>query len=330
MKQKLKEFLFSYGLIIAGVFLLFVSTLTLAIPSEENENLSLFKFPPYSVASIGGDFFSQKPPVPLAMNSSTFDATMTAFSAVAMDFDSKAVLFSKNAREARPLASVTKLMTMMTLLDLPIDFSRTETITEADSAGGDHHLQTGEKYSLEQLWQVALVGSSNVAINALVRASGLSTEEFVAKMNKKAGDYKLSSAVFVEPTGLSAQNIASAFDAAKLLRESLRYEKIYQTLRLPEYAGRTKEKVWSTNWLLTGWIPNDFARGDIIGKTGYIPGSRYNFAGNFIDEKGRSLVTVVLGADANESRFTEARDLADWVFANYLWPRDAGYDELAR
>jgi D-alanyl-D-alanine carboxypeptidase len=171
-------------------------------------------------------------------------------------------------------------------------------------------------------------------VNALVRSSGFSQEQFAVLMNRKAKDLKLTSASFVEPTGLDPANVASARDVAALLKESIRFNKICKAMHTAEYYAHpvNQEKalrVWSTNLLLTNWIPNEFKAEDIAGKTGYIADSGYNFAVRLTNANAHSIRVVVLGTTSAEARFTEARDLARWAFEHYLWPEDGGYDQLA-
>ena len=73
---------------------------------------------------------------------------------------------------------------------------------------------------------------------------------------------------------------------------------------------------------------NDFNKKNIAGKTGFIAESRYNFVVSLTDKKQHKIVAAVFGADSNESRFIEARNLAEWAFNNYLWPDDDGYEKL--
>jgi len=249
-----------------------------------------------------------------------------------VDDKTNTVLFKKNIEEIRPLASITKLMSALVLADLPIDWATTTVISEDDSDGSSHHLNVGEKFTLEDLWHVALIGSSNSAINTLVRSSGLSTAEFVARMNKKAADIDFSFH-FVEPTGLNSGNVASALGVARLLKEALKVEKIYRTLQIGEYYAQPlgdpkSRRVWSTDWLLTNWIPSTFTPEEIVGKTGYIAESGYNFTVRLTDGHSHAVRAVILGSGTNESRFSEARDLAEWAFGHYLWPDQEGYDKL--
>lgn len=334
MLSKFTDFLSSIGMMLAGVFLLFFSS----VYFETNHNFSFAQLPSSGKrAPVGGDITienlpASRPTVPLKKSAeSSFTAPLTAVSAIVMDTKTKTILFNKNASEVRSLASITKLATAMVLLDLPVKWSSTTVITDADMEG-DHHVKAGERFTLEDLWHVGLIGSSNSAINALVRNSGLTEQEFVDLMNQKAQDLRLSSIRFTEPTGLSERNMATALDTAKLLIDALTLDKIFTTVQIPEYYARPfgdkARRIWTTNWLLTDWVPNTFTAANIAGKTGYIDDSGYNFAVSLTNENKHTITVVVLGAASNEARFSEARDLAQWTFANYLWPDDEGFGEL--
>ena len=352
--KKFLNFLSSFGIIFAGIFLLFFSSVYFASGNNffsKESSLGFVQFPASqpagqaggkmaaaAVGQAGGDVYLEnlplsKPAIPLAKDKDIFSGTITAVSAIAVDTKTKTILFSKNFGEPRPLASITKLMTAMVLLDLPINWTSTTLIIDADMAG-DHHVNIGEKFTLEDLWNVALIGSSNTSINALVRSAGMTKDGFVSLMNAKAKELRLSSARFDEPTGLSDKNMANTLDTAKLLIDALKFDKIFTTAQTGEYYarplnGNKPRRIWTTNWLLTNWIPNNFKVENIAGKTGYIDGSGYNFAVNISNEKKHTITIVVFGAATNEDRFSEARDLAQWTFDHYLWPDDFGYENLA-
>ena len=309
---------------LAGVFLLFFSS----VYFSSGNNFSFLQFPTSGKrAQASGDIYLEKlpiskPAVPLEKSKAVFSGSSTAVSAIVVDTKTKTVLFNKNINEVRPLASITKLITAMVLMDLPINWSLTTVITDDDVAG-DHHVKAGEKFTLEDLWHVALIGSSNTSINALVRNTGMTEDKFVTLMNEKAKDLKLSSARFEEPVGLSNKNMANA----------LKFDKIYTTVQTGEYYAYplnngSARRIWTTNWLLTNWVPNNFKVENIAGKTGFIDDSGYNFVVSLANEKKHNITVVILGAATNEDRFSEARDLAQWTFDNYLWPDDAGYENL--
>lgn len=234
-----------------------------------------------------------------------------------------AVLYGKNEYEPRPIASLTKLMSALLILERNPDWTATASVVADDVI--DTHMYAGDTHTLRELWQSGLVGSSNKAILTLVDATGPSREAFVARMNEKAMELGMANTQFTDPTGLDAGNIATPSDLAMLIAAALATPPIEETLNIKELTLYSKERkkthhLWNTNWLLLGWIPNNFA---IIhgGKTGFITESGYNFGMRVEDKNRRVLDVVVLGADSHEHRFTEAKAIAEWAFANYKWPQ---------
>lgn len=334
--QKFQDFFFSFGLMFIGLILLFVFSLTV-----ENKKDITTTFPKSSprqetfITASNIKFPESKPVFPLPKNDENFTTTGTAAALLAVDVQTGKVLFEKNSQEVRPLASITKLMTAMVLLDLSIDWNTSTQVIDDDCDSSSHQLSSGEILKLSDLWNIALVSSANSAIKAMVRNSGVSEDGFIILMNKKAKELGLDSMHFVEPTGLDAGNIGHAKDVAEMLKEALKSEKILKTLQLGKYYSKplNEEKsrlVYSTNWLLTDWIPNKFDVKCIVGKTGFINDSGYNFVVRLADDKNHQIIIVVLGAGSDETRFTQARDLGDWIFYHYLWPDEEGYNELVK
>jgi len=247
---------------------------------------------------------------------------LTAESVLVKDRETGAALLAKNEYSPRSIASLTKLMSAIIILEKNPDWTKIAVVIADPMI--DTHMYAGDTYTLDELWHAALVGSSNKAIYTLADAVGWPREGFVERMNEKARELGLSNTHFVDPTGLDAENLATASDLAILLKEALRQEKIKEAMLTEEYNVYSKERnkkhhIWNTNWLLLGWVTNTFTeiRG---GKTGYIPSSGYNFVTEVADDKGHALDVVVLGATTHEARFTEARDVAKWAFENFEWP----------
>lgn len=274
------------------------------------------------------------PNVPLKKDEAICDVPLTSAAVILMDDKTDTVLFEKNSDVVRPLASISKLMSALVLLDLNPDWKKIVEITPEVYDNNSHFINVGEKFSMEDLWNVALIGSSNSAVNALVNGAGIKKEDFVVKMNEKAQELRLRTVRFVEPTGIDERNVGSARDIARMLKYALANDKIFNSLQTPEYysnpIGQKPRRIWSTDWLLTKWVPNKFGDLTIAGKTGYIDDSKYNFAVRIENGGKRAIRTVVLGAHTMEARFSEARDLASWAFAHYAWPDDEGYDKLAQ
>jgi len=257
------------------------------------------------------------------------ESDFTAQAIFVKDEETGIVLYAKNSYTPHPIASITKLMSSLVLLEKQPDWSATTTVIGADSL--DSHMYAGDVYTLEQLWNTALIGSSNKAILSLAHAIDWPNEAFVERMNQKARELGMADTSFTDPTGLDDTDISTASDIAMLLRESLKQEKMRETVLKSEYTltnlGQKDHHLWSTNWLLLGWIPNHFEK-VLGGKTGYIPASGYNFTVALRDERGHTILVVVLGADTHEARFVEARDIAEAVFSSYRWPDDVSLDDV--
>jgi D-alanyl-D-alanine endopeptidase (penicillin-binding protein 7) len=248
--------------------------------------------------------------------------TLSAVAVVVVDDETGAVLWERASMVERPLASITKLMTALVLSELPMRWDATTTISEADSDGSGSHVKVGEIHSVIDLWRAALIGSSNTAVQALVRMSGVSSTDFVARMNAKAQRLAMPSLHFVEPTGLDPRNVGTARDVVRLLRFALKKPEIESVLKQPQMTlfprSEQARVIWSTNWLLTKWIPHSFAD-SVVGKTGYIGDSGYNFAVRVTDKFSNRLRIVVLGTESSDARFVEARKIGEWIFATTVW-----------
>ncbi|MBI5222645.1 MAG: D-alanyl-D-alanine carboxypeptidase [Candidatus Magasanikbacteria bacterium] len=275
---------------------------------------------------IGGDIMVpppiSKPKLPELIGEMLPAESFTARSVMVKDNGTGAVLYRKNEYDKWPLASITKLMSALVILENNPDWAASTTVVGEDAL--DTHMYAGDIYTLDELWHAALIGSSNKAVLSLVSALGWSDAAFVERMNQKARELGMTEAVFLDSTGLDANDVASASDVAILLNEVMRHEKITGALLTAEYNLYSKERkkphhMWNTDWLFLGWIPHQFKE-FYGGKTGYIAVSGYNFTMRVGDGAGHVVDVVVLGAASHETRFIEAKTAAEWAFQNYKWP----------
>ena len=264
----------------------------------------------------------EPPQLPELIGTMLSAETFSAKSIIVKDDATGAVLYRQAEYEERPMASLTKLMSALVILEKAPRWSSSTQVVGDDII--DTHMYAGDTHTLDQLWHAALIGSSNKAIYTLADAVGWPRAAFVERMNEKARELGMANTVFVDPTGLDAGNVSTASDLAIIMQEAMRHERIRNALLTKEYSLYSTERgkehhLWNTNWLLLGWIPSELReiRG---GKTGYIPESGYNFVLQTADQAGHALTVVILGAATHEARFTEARDAAEWVWANYRWP----------
>ncbi|HKQ57303.1 MAG TPA: serine hydrolase [Candidatus Eisenbacteria bacterium] len=230
-----------------------------------------------------------------------------ARNAIVLDPTTGAVLYEKNAGASAPIASLTKLMTALVLLEQSPDFERIVTVSDRELSGGGHtQLKRGEQVRMRDLLHMSLMCSDNVATRVLVRESGLDGDNFLARMNRKAVELGLARTRFVEFTGLDERNVSTAADIARLLRAAAENPTIHEisTMRGHDFIGLTARSrprphhVSNTNRLLYG-------RYDIqAGKTGFINEAGYCFA-TWIRTDRRDMIAVVLGAPTNATRFAD-------------------------
>lgn len=246
---------------------------------------------------------------------------ITAKSVVAVSSDDY-LLFAYRPDEITPIASLTKLMTVLVFLEHSPGWDSVYEIKREDRReGGKIYLFFGEKVTIKDLFYLSLVASDNTATIALVRSSGLSEEEFVQKMNEKAVRLGLSKTKFSDPVGLSDNNVSTAREIASLVKSSLSYQEIRRATTIQAYEFKTlagkRKKVLTTDYLLNNFSSNGL---EIVGgKTGYTDLAGYCFAGEFIDESSKEIITVILGGRSSEERFQKTKELAEWVYNSYEW-----------
>ena len=228
------------------------------------------------------------------------------------------VLFQKNPERVYPIASLTKLITVMVLFDTDPAWERVVEIVPEDVRNSSRsRIRPREEITVRDLIHAALMSSDNVATKALARTCGLSREEFVHRMNVKAESLGLTGTRFVEPTGLSEQNVATAQGCARLLRAASNSEIVSAIMQKEAYEFTSNRKIHrlvNTNRLLRSkWRVT-------AGKTGFIHESGYCLVTNIEGENGETITAVVLGAPSNALRFAEARRILAWTFRFGLVP----------
>ncbi|MFH1225764.1 MAG: D-alanyl-D-alanine carboxypeptidase family protein [bacterium] len=266
----------------------------------------------------GGDAPALVRPIRILDNRS-LGVKITAPYAIVLDIKSGEVLFEKNIHQPAPIASLTKLMSALIFLEDNPDFNKIITIEAEDyRLGSTIGLFSGEQVTLRDLFYSALAGSSNNAMIALARSTGLSEEKFVEKMNGRAKLLGLNNTNFIEPTGLDSGNISSAYDIVRLANYVLRNPNIRAAVTATDYSFRVSntgrlQKVNNTNKLLKSFLRITG------GKTGFTDAAGYCLASQVANGDGREILVVVLGSTSEEARFQEVKGLAWWTFENYRW-----------
>lgn len=237
---------------------------------------------------------------------------LAAASAVVWDTSKEEIVWQQNAFERRPLASLTKLMTAMVALDQGISWERVATINlDEYGVGGNLLLHNGESATMRDLFTASLLGSANNATRAYVRTLGISEEEFVRRMNRKAIALGLEQTYFTDVTGLQPTNVSTAYDIARLAAVAFRdYPDITRATAQEEYtfavqgSGR-EHTIKNTNRLVT-----DHLLAVTGSKTGYLDEAQYCLA---VQGRGalQHLLVVVLGSPSQESNEAQVYKLFD-------------------
>lgn len=221
------------------------------------------------------------------------------------------ILWERRGLDQRPIASITKVMTALVLLDRAPDLDRDVVVSRRDvRRASTTYLRRGERVTLETLLHLALIASDNVAARILARASGWGTRRFVQEMNAKAAALGLEGTSFVEPSGLDERNVSTPYDVARLLAVASEAPAISRIMGKWTHRVRTDRRsvnIRNTNRLLRS---RHAIRG---GKTGYISEAGFCLTALFELPDADPVVLVVLGAGSNAGRFTEAGRLIDWM-----------------
>jgi len=236
--------------------------------------------------------------------------------ALVVDNRTGTILYAKRERARRSIASLTKLMTAMVYLDGDPDLTRPVTITREDARNSARSsLRRGETFVALDLLYAALMSSDNRAARVLARASGQKKEEFVRLMNQRAESLSMDDTHFEDVTGLSANNVSTAYDCALLLDAALAYDLIREITTTKRYRYRSLNKkrlhrATNSNRLI-------FSGHRIAGgKTGYILDSGWCLVTRAEDSQGHDITTIILGAPTNHQRFYDADRALRWGYKN--------------
>ena len=236
-------------------------------------------------------------------------------SAIVINYENGQVIYAKNPDLARPVASISKLVTAMVVLDKVKDLTRTEKITREDAYRSSRsRLSVGFEMTLYDLMHAGLMNSDNRAARALARATSGSIEAFAVEMNAKVKQLGLENTVFHEPTGLDSRNVSTAAEVAKILLYAYDYKLIREITSKKRYRVKiqnrknTYRQMANTNLLIHSKYKV------LSGKTGYIRAADYCLCTLIKNWEGKTLTVVILGAPGDRTRFREARKLAGWGF----------------
>lgn len=245
--------------------------------------------------------------------------TINAKSAVILNSADKKVLWSKEADKVVPLASLTKLVAVRTFLDTKPDLKKVVAYSVKDeqlnykyvspAQSGALHLKDKDTVTIKDLVHASLIGSTNNTVETLVRISGLSRDAFIKKMNANAAAWGAKKTRFVEPTGLSPQNVTTASEYAIISREVFMSPIIATATTMPSYTVKTINTKIAHSFKNTNLLARDAGAGLLGSKTGFI-----NEAGNCLVTKwptaqNKNIILVVLGASTRQASVDDTKSL---------------------
>ncbi|KKR21533.1 MAG: D-alanyl-D-alanine carboxypeptidase DacB [Candidatus Moranbacteria bacterium GW2011_GWA2_39_41] len=291
--------------------------------SKDVESQSIF---PINSAMASGLFPIRKKNVP--------DIKIWAGSSVVIDVDTGTIIHYDDGRKRTQIASLTKMMTAILVMENIKDLNEQITITKEDlrvdgtKVGcptsvicNSNRMYVGEKVYAKDLMKAMLMNSANDSATALGTHIAGSSQKFVDMMNYKAEDMGLKDTHFCTPSGLEIdgqedQCYSTAYDLARIAAYSLKFDTIWDIMKIPEgqfYScdGKYMHVLKNTDMLLNT-LP-----GCVGGKTGFTPLAGKSLMLGAEEPTGKHKIIAVLLND--EQRWDDMRTLVNWVFENYKW-----------
>lgn len=254
-------------------------------------------------------------------NSSELVLAEQAKSAILLEASTGEIIYEKNSHDKLPMASMTKMMTLLLIMDeinngnLKWDEKVTASEHAASMGGSQIFLEVGEQMSVEDLVKGICIGSGNDAAVAMAERIGGTEDNFVKMMNDKAGDLGLQHTHFVNACGLDHdEHYSSAYDMAMIAKELVKYDKIL------EYTG-TYEDYLRKNTDKSFWLVNTnklvrYYQGVDGLKTGYTSNALYCIT-TTAKRNNMRLIAVVMGEPSSAIRNSEVTGMLDYGFNTY-------------
>ena len=258
----------------------------------------------------------------LVMRAGAAEPDVSAPSAILMEKATGEILYEKNAHERLAPASVTKIMTLLLVMEalesgrIGWDDTVTASAAAAAKGGSQIYLEENEQLPLEEMLKAVVVSSANDCATALAEHIAGSESAFVQMMNERAAELGMTDTHFVNCTGLddepdAAEHLTTAYDIALMSRELLKHEEIKKYTTIWMDTVRNGEfGLSNTNKLVR------FYDGTTGLKTGYTSAAGHCLSAS-AKRGGMELIAVVLHCDSSPHRFESAKALLNYGFANY-------------
>ncbi|HTG70193.1 MAG TPA: D-alanyl-D-alanine carboxypeptidase family protein [Candidatus Udaeobacter sp.] len=246
----------------------------------------------------------------------------SARSAILMDADSGTVIYEKNSHDKLPPASITKIMTLLLIMEALDDgkiklTDNVQTSEYAASMGGSQiFLEPGEEMSVEDMIKGIALASGNDASVAMAEKLAGTEQQFVAMMNERAKQLGMNDTQFSNPNGLPVANhFSSAHDIAVMSMELLKHSEVTKYTGLyQDYLRKTSEKPF---WLVnTNKLVRFYSGADGL-KTGFTSEAKYCLSATAKRDNMR-VIAVVMGEPDTKTRNAEVSQMFDYTFAQYM------------
>lgn len=258
----------------------------------------------------------QASPIPV-LKHEAIEPDIKAKAGLIMDYDTSLILYAKNMDTPLPMASLTKIMTAVLILD---HHDPSEVVTVQSNFGTVEgvkiSLQKGEKLTVDDLLKALLIPSAGDAAMALAEFHSGTVEKFVAQMNERAHSLNLFHTHFINPIGLDADNhYSSAYDLAVLTKYALHFKEFRNIVKLKSASITSIDSgmvrtLSSTNYLLGSYL-------DILGvKTGTTDAAGESLINLAQNDGGHRVIAVLLNSP---DRFQENKSMIDWAFRSFEW-----------
>ncbi len=240
---------------------------------------------------------------------------LSSANVVVLDADAERQIYAKAADEVTPIASVTKLMTAMVVLDAkqPMDEPIEIDTDDIDYLKGSHsRLRMGTTLSRRDMLRLALMSSENRAASSLARYYPGGTLAAIAAMNRKAAELGMTHTHYEDPTGLSPENVSTAHDLARLVQVAAKYPLIRDFTTTPEHSVEIDPSGQILGYLNSNALVRGQAWDILLQKTGYI-----REAGRcvvmLVNIASKPFVIVLLDSFGKYTRFADAQRVKYWL-----------------
>lgn len=252
---------------------------------------------------------------------STLDLAKNATSAIMLEASTGEIIFQKNANEKRPPASMTKMMSMLLIMEniekgnLTFEEEVTASAYASSMGGSQIFLKAGEKMKVEDLLKGIAIGSGNDATVAMAERIAGTEEAFVKLMNDRAKELGLNNTNFKNSTGLDAENhYSTAYDMSVIARELVKHKKILEFTGT--YEDYLRKDSASPFWLVNTNRLVRFYQGVDGLKTGYTKEAGYCLTST-AEKDNMRLITVVMNEPSTQIRNGETSSMLDYGFNMY-------------